>query len=128
MAKEAMVELRGAARTYGSDSTVVRALLPTSLSLTCGEFACIAGPSGSGKTTLLNLAGLLDLPTEGAVLLGGVDTGRLSKSARAEVRREKVGFVFQSHNLLPILTAMENVEYALLVRGIGVGERRRFRV
>jgi putative ABC transport system ATP-binding protein len=90
-----------------------------------GEFLAISGPSGSGKSTLLNLIGCIDRPTSGRILIGGTDTTRLSAAKTTELRREKVGFVFQTFNLIPVFTASENVEYPLLVQQIGAGERRR---
>ncbi|PLX41654.1 MAG: macrolide ABC transporter ATP-binding protein [Deltaproteobacteria bacterium] len=123
MGKGALLNLDGAARFYGEGENRVDALLSTDLTVEEGEFICVAGPSGSGKTTLLNLSGLLDLPSSGRVLVLGRDSGALSKGARASLRRELVGFVFQAHNLLPVLTARENVEYSMLVRGLGAKER-----
>ncbi|PLX46238.1 MAG: macrolide ABC transporter ATP-binding protein, partial [Deltaproteobacteria bacterium] len=123
MVKGPLLSLAGAARRYGIGDKSVKALLPTDITVEEGEFICVAGPSGSGKTTLLNLMGLLDLPTEGRVFIMGRDAGALSKGDRATLRRAVVGFVFQSLNLLPVLTARENVEYSLMVRKVGADER-----
>ncbi|MEO0255657.1 MAG: ABC transporter ATP-binding protein, partial [candidate division WOR-3 bacterium] len=89
-----------------------------------GEFVAIAGPSGSGKTTLLNIIGGLDKPTSGSVIVDGVDLGALSKSALADYRLRKVGFVFQSYNLIEVLTALENAEFVLLLQKVPKAERR----
>lgn len=90
-----------------------------------GEFAALAGPSGSGKTTLLNLAAGLDVPTSGTVTLVGHDLGKLNSAQLSALRRDEVGFVFQNYNLFPVLTALENVEYPLALKGISPKERRK---
>jgi len=90
-----------------------------------GEFSALCGPSGSGKTTLLNLLGTLDRPTSGRVLVGGEDTSEMGEAARAKLRLRKLGFVFQSYNLVPVLSALENVEFVLLLQGVESVERRR---
>lgn len=105
--------------------TVVKALRGVSLEIARGEFLCIAGPSGSGKTTLLNLIGCLDKPTSGRILIEGQDVSTLSPKELAWVRRRRLGFVFQTFNLVPVLTAYENIELPLLLLGIGAAERRR---
>jgi putative ABC transport system ATP-binding protein len=102
---------------------LVSALNNASLSVESGEFLAISGPSGSGKTTLLNLIGCIDQPTSGRVLIDGVDTSGLSAGDLTALRREKIGFVFQTFNLIPVFTAAENVEYPLLIQGIGSRER-----
>ena len=102
----------------------VSALSHTSLRIAAGEFLAIAGPSGSGKTTLLNLIGCIDQPTSGRILVDGVDTSKLKPAEMSKLRREKLGFVFQTFNLIPVFTAAENVEYPLLVQGVGSRERR----
>jgi putative ABC transport system ATP-binding protein len=114
---------RKVGKTYRQDSVCVRALEGVDLALGPGEFACLSGPSGSGKSTLLNLAGGLDLPSEGEVFVDGVSLGSMTESARARLRLEKVGFVFQAYNLIPVLSARENVEFILQVRGVGARER-----
>jgi len=105
--------------------TVVKALRGVSLEIARGEFLCIAGPSGSGKTTLLNLIGCLDKPTSGRILIEGQDVSELSPKELAWVRRRRLGFVFQTFNLVPVLTAYENIELPLLLVGVGASERRR---
>jgi putative ABC transport system ATP-binding protein len=94
------------------------------LVLEAGEFTAMAGPSGSGKSTLLNIVGGLDNPTSGNVNLEGEDMTRLSRTKLSRLRRDRVGFVFQSYNLIPILTAMENAEYILMLQGISAAERK----
>lgn len=112
-------------KTYRLDHIEVPALRGIDLAIEEGEFLAIAGPSGSGKTTLLNLIGGLDRPTAGRVFLEEQEITRLSKSRLAELRLHKIGFVFQAYNLLPVLTALENVEYLMLLQGVPGEERRR---
>jgi len=104
---------------------LVSALNHVSLRAEAGEFLAISGPSGSGKTTLLNLIGCIDQPTSGRVLVEGVDTSKLSSGRMSLMRREKIGFVFQTFNLIPVFTAAENVEFPLLIGGVGSHERSR---
>jgi len=106
-------------KTYRLGKLAVTALSEVSLTVAAGEFLAIAGPSGSGKTTLLNLIGCLDTPTSGEVEIDGERVSRLSPGQRADLRARKLGFVFQTFNLIPVLTAYENVEYALLIRRRG---------
>ncbi|MCB9515493.1 MAG: ABC transporter ATP-binding protein [Candidatus Krumholzibacteriia bacterium] len=119
-----VVELKGATRRYVSKGETVLALDHVDLSVTAGEFLALAGPSGSGKSTLLNLVGGLDRPSEGRVIVEGRDLGALSGKALAALRRERLGFVFQSYNLVPVLSAVENVEYVMLIQGRPAAERR----
>ena len=116
------VELQGAGRAFGAGHTRVVALAPTTLAVTAGELLAIMGPSGSGKTTLLSLVGGLDRPTEGAVLVEGVDVGRLDSRGLAILRRRTVGYVFQDLNLLAGLTARENVSLPLELDGRPIRE------
>lgn len=109
----ALLELQNVKKNYYQGKVAVPALRGIDLVVEKGEFTSIAGPSGSGKTTLLNLIGCLDKPTEGAVRLDGRDLSRLSKAQLADIRRHKLGFIFQSYNLIPVLTAYENVEFSL---------------
>lgn len=106
------IELDRVGKTYGEGTTAVHALKETTVSIPDGQFAVILGPSGSGKTTLLNLIGSIDSPTSGTVRVGGVDVGALDADAKTVFRRSSVGFVFQFFNLIPTLTALENVELA----------------
>ncbi|HEU0132897.1 MAG TPA: ABC transporter ATP-binding protein [Mycobacteriales bacterium] len=105
----AVLELRDVTRVHGSGATEVHALCGVSLAVAPGELVAVMGPSGSGKSTLLHLAGGLDAPTGGQVLVEGTDLATLSRSALARVRRRSVGYVFQDLNLIPALTAIENV-------------------
>jgi len=123
----AICELRDTSKHYGSDATLVRALDEVSLTFEPGEFTVISGPSGSGKTTLLNMVGCLDVPTEGTVLIEGHDVSHLSSRALARIRGNRIGFIFQSFNLIPVLTAVENVELALQLAGHNGNRRKKAR-
>ena len=112
-------------KTYGSAANAVHALRDVSLAIYPGELVAAAGPSGSGKTTLLNLIGCLDRPDSGSIQFGSHQVSHLAASALPKVRREKLGFVFQTFNLVPILTVFENVEYPLLLQGIAAADRAR---
>jgi len=120
----ALIEMSGVRKTYRSDGMELHAFSTDRLEIERGEFVCVAGPSGSGKTTLLNLIGAIDFPTTGSVTVAGRNTGGLSPSDSAIMRRDTIGFIFQSYNLIPVLTAYENVEYVLLLRGLPHAERR----
>ena len=114
------VAVRDVSKTYRLGKVTVTALDGVSLAVKAGEFLAVAGPSGSGKTTLLNLIGCLDTPTSGEVAIDGEAISGLSPGRRADLRARKLGFVFQTFNLIPVLTAWENVEYPLLLqRGRG---------
>ena len=120
-----VVETRNLVRTFQAGELEVHALRGVDLVINRGEFVAIAGPSGSGKTTLFNLIGGLDDPTSGEVLVDQVKLAGMSRKDLSMLRLEKVGFVFQAYNLIPVLTAYENVEYPLLLRRIAPDERRR---
>jgi putative ABC transport system ATP-binding protein len=123
---EALVRLENVTKTYQMGEVQVHALRGITLDVQPGEFVVIVGPSGSGKTTTLNLIGGLDSPTGGALIVAGMDIARLDEERLTTYRREKIGFIFQFFNLLPTLTARENVEFALeLVQGDGNAVRRR---
>jgi putative ABC transport system ATP-binding protein len=111
-------------KDYTTREVTTRALEGVTLAVVSGEFTTLVGPSGSGKTTLLNLLGTLDAPTQGRVLVDGVDAATLSESQRADLRLHKLGFVFQSYNLVPVLSALENVEFVLLLQRVPAAERR----
>jgi putative ABC transport system ATP-binding protein len=111
--------------TYQDGRGRFDALRHVDLEIDRGEFVVIAGPSGSGKTTLLNLIGGLDRATTGSISFDGHDMAHLSATGRAELRLRKIGFVFQSYNLIPVLTAMENVEFVLRLQGVPRAERER---
>jgi len=119
-----LIELVGLSRTFLVGDQPVHALHGLTLTLAAGEYVAVMGPSGSGKTTLLNILGLLDRPDAGSYRLGGMETTNLGEEARARLRREHVGFVFQSFHLIPRLTAFENVELPLILAGIAPRERR----
>ena len=121
---DALVIVESVSRSFPLDHRHVLALDRASLRVESGEFLAIAGPSGSGKSTLLNLIGCIDQPTSGRVVLDGQDTQTLKTERLAALRREKIGFVFQTFNLIPVFTAAENVEFPLLVQGIAARERR----
>jgi putative ABC transport system ATP-binding protein len=120
-----ILQLREVSRFYRQGEQTVRALDGVNLTLERGEFVVVAGPSGSGKTTLLNVAAGLDLPTQGRVLVAGRDLGAMSRRERAALRLHHLGFVFQAYNLVPVLSAEENAEFLLLLRGMPAAERRR---
>lgn len=111
-------------KTYHLQGATIQALCGLDLTIRAGEFVAIMGPSGSGKSTLLNLLGGLDEPTGGLVYLNGHLQSALDENARADLRRKLIGFVFQSFDLLPLLTVQQNVEFPLAVAGIGALERR----
>jgi len=113
----AICEIREVTKTYGSGPSQVNALHGVSLSIEAGEFTVFCGPSGSGKTTLLNQIGCLDAPSAGELLLEGRRTRALSSRELSRLRADKIGFIFQSFNLIPVLSARENVELALELAG-----------
>jgi putative ABC transport system ATP-binding protein len=119
-----LVSVEAVTRKFPLDHNFVSALFNVTLQVAPGEFLAIVGPSGSGKSTLLNLISCIDKPTSGRILIDGVDTSTLSPTRMTSLRREKIGFVFQTFNLIPVFTAAENVEFPLLVQGIAAGERR----
>ncbi len=125
MNPNAIVQAEQVTKIYDDGAVPVQALRGVSLTIEPGEFTVIAGPSGSGKTTLLNLLGALDVPTDGRVFFEGQDLAMLSRRERARLRLYKIGFVFQAYNLIPVLTALENVEFVLLLQGVPERERRR---
>ena len=105
-------------KIYETKGETVEALGGVSLEIHPGEFMAIAGPSGSGKSTLLNLLGGLDQPTSGKILLGGKDITALSESELCEIRLRRIGFIFQSYNLIPVLSVLENVEYVMVLQKV----------
>lgn len=119
-----MVRCEHVSRLYRQGTVEVSALRDVSMALEPGEVACVLGRSGSGKSTLLHVLGCLDRPTRGQVFLGGVDVATLSEPERVKVRRTKLGFVFQSLNLLPSMTAEENVALPLRYAGVAASARR----
>ena len=120
-----IIEMIGTTKVYDTGKIKVEALKGIDLVVDKGEFVAVVGPSGSGKSTLLNLIGCLDTPTGGAYMLGGEAVAGLDRDQLADVRNRRVGFVFQNFNLLPQLTALENVEMPMLFGGVSRRERRR---
>ncbi|HET6345298.1 MAG TPA: ABC transporter ATP-binding protein [Myxococcota bacterium] len=122
----AIVELKQVVKDYPLGKTVVRAVQGVDLSIAKGEFATIAGPSGSGKTTLLNLIGCVDVPTQGVVVVAGQATSTLDDHALTQLRLHKLGFIFQTFNLIQVLSVYQNIEFPLLLLGgMTQAERRR---
>jgi len=122
---ENIFDLKGISKTFGeSKDVLVHALKHVDLKIKKGEFAALIGPSGSGKTTLLNLMSGLDNPTSGSVILKGKDLFSMSGNELSDFRRDHIGFVFQSYNLIPVLTAFENIEYILILQGVSDNERK----
>jgi putative ABC transport system ATP-binding protein len=119
-----MLELRGVSKVYGQGAAEVHALRGVNLSVGAGAMIAVMGPSGSGKSTLLTIAGSLEEPTSGEVLVGGAALSGMSRNARARLRRRTVGYVFQDFNLLPGLTAAENVALPLELDGVAAGKAR----
>jgi putative ABC transport system ATP-binding protein len=111
-----VVELKGVKKSYMLGETKVEALRGVDLEIERGEFLAVAGPSGSGKSTMLNMLGCIDAPTEGIVRVDGVEVEGLSDKELTRYRREKIGFIFQSFNLIPVLNVYENIEFPLLLR------------
>ena len=122
--RERVVECRGVGRVYDDDAVPVHALRGVDFELTTGEWVSLAGPSGSGKSTLLHVIGGLDRPNDGAVTVDGVDLTGLGEAQLADLRLRKIGFVFQAYNLIPVLSALENVEFIMQLQGVAGGERR----
>lgn len=121
----AVIETRNLCRYFQqSDDIVVKAVDGVSLSIEPGEFTAIIGPSGSGKTTLLHLIGGLDNPTSGDVLLNGQNIAAMKPGVLSDFRRDHIGFVFQSYNLIPVLSAEENIEYVMLLQGVDAKTRK----
>jgi putative ABC transport system ATP-binding protein len=120
-----VIELRDVSKLYGSGDTVVRAVDRVDLLVERGEYVAVMGASGSGKSTLMNIIGCLDVATSGNYLLDGVDVRRLDDHRLAAIRNRKIGFVFQSFNLIPRTTALSNVELPLAYAGLRTAERRR---
>ena len=119
-----IVECTDVTKTYQQGQVEVHALNGVTLSIDKGSFIALAGPSGSGKTTLLNLVGGLDAPNSGRIVVEGNDYERMSQSELATLRLHKIGFVFQAYNLIPVLSAVENVEYVMLLQAVPASERR----
>jgi len=121
---KSIVKLTGVTKNYGQDEVIVKALRGVDLDIEPGEFTAMAGPSGSGKSTLLNIIGGLDRPTSGEVQVEERPINTLSRTKLSRLRRDRIGFIFQSYNLIPVLTAMENAEYVLMLQGVPIKTRR----
>ena len=121
---DSVVSCRGVTRVYAEDSVPVHALRGVEFDVRRGDWVSLAGPSGSGKSTLLHLIGGLDRPTAGDVSVDGQSLGELSESQLSDLRLRKLGFVFQAYNLIPVLTAVENVEFIMQLQGVDAAERR----
>ena len=119
-----VIELRGVHKTYRLGQHVIPALRGVDLSVERGELLALTGPSGSGKSTILNLAGLIDTPDQGEIVFGDRSVAGLSEKQRTLLRRDALGFVFQSFNLVPVMTVEENVDYPLFIAGVPAAERR----
>ena len=112
-------------RRFGEGAALVTAVGGVSLTVERGEFAALVGPSGSGKSTLLNLIGGLDEPDEGHIALAGMNLTSMSSAEMSDFRRDHIGFIFQSYNLIPVLSAAENIEYIMLLQGLAARDRRK---
>lgn len=118
-----VISVHAVTRVYDHSAVPVRALNGVTIDVQKEEFVAIVGPSGSGKTTLLNMMGGLDRPTEGSVVIDGDDLSTMKSDALIEFRLRHIGFVFQAYNLIPVLTAAENIEFIMLLQGVGKAER-----
>lgn len=123
--KMSLIEIRDIYKIYNPGENEVRALDGIDLTVEHGEFLAIVGQSGSGKSTLMNMLGLLDVPTSGTYTLDGVDTANMTDDELSEIRNKEIGFIFQGFNLIPSLTAVENVELPLVYRGMKKEERNK---
>jgi len=119
----AIIKTTNVEKIYNPDKVPVHALRGVDLEIQKGEFTAIVGPSGSGKTTLLNIIGGLDRPTKGSITIDGIDIADLSDNKMIDFRKEKIGFVFQAYNLIPVLTAIENVEFIMVLQKRNKAER-----
>src|SRR4030095_767999 len=119
-----VISLKEVHKIYRTGEIEVHALRGVSLEVSRGEFVAVMGPSGSGKSTMMNIIGCLDRPTSGTYILDGVDVSTMTKNQRADTRNSKIGFVFQSFNLIPRTSAVENVELPMVYAGMAPGERR----
>jgi len=119
-----IVDLRDVSKVYIQGEQRISALQGLTLTIEKGEFTAICGPSGSGKTTALNLIGALDSPTSGTILIEGTDLASLNRKQLSRLRRDRIGFVFQAYNLLPVLSAYENAEIVMAIQGVPDAERR----
>ena len=119
-----VIETKDLCRSFGTGETLVTALEHVSVSVEQGEFTAIIGPSGSGKTTLLHLIGGLDEPDSGSITLSGINIAEMPSREMSDFRRDHIGFIFQAYNLIPVLSAAENIEYVMLLQGVSARKRR----
>jgi putative ABC transport system ATP-binding protein len=124
MLTDAVIQTTDVCRHFGAGATLVKAVDQVSITIEPGEFTAIIGPSGSGKSTLLHLLGGLDNPTSGKVELAGTNIAAMSGGELSDFRRDHIGFVFQAYNLIPVLSAEENIEYIMLLQGASAATRR----
>jgi len=122
--KKVIISIKQVSKSYQQGKVKVNAVNDLSLDIEEGEFTALCGPSGSGKTTLLNMIGGLDLPTEGIIKLESQELAQLSRMALSHLRRDRIGFVFQAYNLIPVMTAYENAEFVLALQGMPKAQRR----
>ena len=120
-----VISTHNLSRYFGKKETLVKALDDVSIEIEPGEFTAIIGPSGSGKSTLLQLIGGLDHPTKGEIVLDGKSMGNMTGTELSDFRRDHIGFIFQSYNLIPVLSAEENIEYIMLLQGVSEAERKK---
>ena len=118
-----IITLQNVSKTYGEGEIAVHALRGVDLSIENGDFVAVAGPSGSGKSTMLNIMSGLDRPSSGNCHIAGTEITQLSSNELSQLRLEKIGFIFQAYNLLPVLTALENTEYVMMMQGVPAKER-----
>jgi len=123
--KVSAVKCRGVCKVFSEGELAVQALSDVDIDIESGEFLCLSGPSGSGKTTLLNMIGGLDIATKGEITVAGKRIDRMSMSELADLRLHHIGFVFQAYNLIPVLSARENVEFVMQLQGVHTDERQR---
>ncbi len=119
-----IVKLQGITKDYGQGDIIVHALRGIDITINPGDFTAMAGPSGSGKSTLLNIISGLDRPTSGTVEIENLTINTMSRTELSRLRRDRIGLIFQSYNLIPVLTALENTEYILMLKGMPVKERQ----
>tara|TARA_B100000315_G_scaffold190005_1_gene179958 strand:- start:6450 stop:7133 length:684 start_codon:yes stop_codon:yes gene_type:complete len=124
MTRNVIVSLENTSKIYRQGQVEVKALNEVSIKIHSGDFATLCGPSGSGKTTTLNLIGALDIPTSGKIILEDKDLSTLSRTELSTIRRNRIGFVFQAYNLVPVLTAYENAEFVLALQNVQKKERQ----
>ena len=121
---ETVVRCQGVSRVYDDGAVPVHALRGVDFELAAGEWVSLAGPSGSGKSTLLHVIGGLDQPSDGSVVVDGVEVTALTEAQLADLRLRRIGFVFQAYNLIPVLSALENVEFIMQLQGVAAADRR----